>query len=236
MRRIALLLLATACATPPPAASPAPAASQPAETPGMTSTETCPAEYNAAQRCMARIEERRMAAAGGAVSRVADTLVIRGTNGNRLALENDTTAGNGTRVYRYDRFLPEIGFHLVELSFYEGGSYVLVDARTTDQTMVIAPPVVSPGRTRFAAAMVDLWAGYDYNGIQVWRLGEGGPRLEWEIGGGDQWGASGIAWASEEALDFNRHERTRAPATELTSRRMRLSVAGGALSITPAPR
>ncbi|HEY0093485.1 MAG TPA: hypothetical protein VGB96_04140 [Archangium sp.] len=225
MRFLTLLfLLLAACAAPAP---------QPAPAPAMEDTETCSAEYNAARRCAARIEERRMAAAGGLAARSGDTLRIRGTGGDTLRLVNDAAEGGH---FRYDRYLPEIGFHVVQQRFHEGGSWLLVDARTTGQTRVIGPPVVSPGRTRFAAASLDLLPGYDPNGVQVWRLGEGGPRLEWGIDGGGQWGAAGPSWASEDVLHFTRADRPNAPNTPVTFRRMRLTLSPDELTIRPAPR
>jgi hypothetical protein len=125
--------------------------------------------------------------------------------------------------------------HLVQIDRYKGRSWLLVSARTTDQTPVLGRPVASPGRTRFAAAGLDLVAGYDPNGLQVWRMTEHGPQLEWGIDGGDQWGVSGLAWASEDVLDFTRHDRTADPERTL-QRRMRLTLAGPGLTLAPAPR
>jgi hypothetical protein len=186
-------------------------------------------------RCMVRAEAAAMAAAGGRVSRSGDTLVIRGADGGRLALGNVAEPESHTRVFRYDRFMPEIGVHLVEIGHYEGGAWLLVDARTTDQTHVLGRPVVSPGRTRFAAAGLDLEAMYDPNGLQVWRVTEHGPRMEWGIDGGDQWGADGLAWAGEDALYFTRHDPTADPGRTL-QRRMRLTLQGPGLTLAPAPR
>lgn len=136
-------------------------------------------------------------------------------------------------MYRYDRHLPEIGFHLVQIGRYEGGSWLLVDARTTGQTPILGPPAVSPGRTRFAAASVDLEAGYDPNGLQVWRLVDGAPRLEWGLDGGDSWGASDPVCRGEGELDFTRHDRAPDPSQSVPTR-MRLTLSGVGLQIRPA--
>jgi hypothetical protein len=183
---------------------------------------------------MARAEAAAMAASGR-VTRRGDTLVIQGTNGARLALGNASVPENERRVFRYTRFIPEIGMHLVEIGLYEGGAWLLVNARTTDQTHVLGRPVVSPGRTRFAAAGLDLVAGYDPNGVQVWRITEHGPQQEWGIDGGDQWGVSGLAWEGEDVLYFTRHDPTPDPERTL-QRRMRLKLEGPGLTLAPAPR
>jgi hypothetical protein len=228
-----LLLLSVACGTPTalPHPGPAPAATPP----DMQDTETCSAEYTAALRCQSRIEARRMAATRGLAARSRDTLLIRGTGGDTLRLVNVTSAPDRTIDYRYDRYLSDIGSHLVKLSYYEGGSWILVDARTTGQTQLIGPPVVSPRRTRFAAASLDLLAGYNPNGVQVWRLGEEAPRLEWGIDGGNQWGAAALKWVSEDALDFTRYNQANTPEAAITARRMRLTLFAEEVTIRSAP-
>ncbi len=230
MRWIAtvLVLAAAGCAAAAPhlSAPAAPIVQQPVR------AAPCPDENPGFRECMARREAAAMAATGGRVSRTGDSLVIRGAAA-ALVLEDDTTEGAGTRVYRYDRHLAEIGFHLVEIGLYEGGGWLLVDARTTDQTPILGPPAVSPGRTRFAAASVDLEAGYDPNGIQIWRLRDGAPTLEYGLDGGDSWGASGPVWRGENDLDFTRHDRAPDPSQSLTTR-MRLTLTGPGLQIRPA--
>ena len=221
MRSTFLLLLLAACAAPAPEPVPA-------------ETSACPDSPEYA-RCMARAEATAIAATGGRVERKGDTLVIRGTERSRLALGNVREPESATRVFRYERFVPEIGAHLVEIGHYEGGGWLLVDARTANQMHVLGRPVVSPGRTRFAAAGLDLVAGYDPNGVQVWRVTEHGPRLELGIEGGDQWGVSGLAWAGEDVLYFTRHDPTPDPERTL-QRRMRLKLDGPGLTLAPAPR
>ena len=80
-----------------------------------------------------------------------------------------------------------------------------MDRRTGNQTDVYSAPVVSPSGQRFATAGLDLVAGYGPNGVQVWAVTPHGPRLEWTLSGGESWGADGVFWLSDDALEFTRH-------------------------------
>lgn len=187
------------------------------------------------QPCADSVEQRAIELSGGRVRRLAGVLRIEGTGGAVLDLANDTTTAASTVVYRYLGFLPELSSHLVDIGFYEGGSYGLVSAETTDQTFVQGIPVVSPGGTRFVTASVDLEAGYGPNSLQVWRIFPYGPRLEWGLDGGDGWGASDPAWTGEDELEFTMHRRTADPGeNDLT--RMRLGVRELGLELAPVPR
>ena len=187
-----------------------------------------------------RITERAgeagaIAAAGGRVERADSGLEIRGTDGRRLALADDTAEADAYERHVYRAYLPDIGFHLVEVGYYEGGTWLLVNAETTDMTILHGPPTVSPGRTRFAVTSVDLVAGYDENVVQVWRIRGGTPQLEWGLDGGDLWGASTPVWAGEDVLDFTRHRLVENDAPRTVEDRMRLTVRPDGIDVRPAP-
>lgn len=186
------------------------------------------------QVCADSVERRAIELAGDRVRRLDGVLRVHGTGGAVLDLENDTTTPAGTVLYRYLGFIPELSSHLVEVGFYEGGSYGLVSAETTDQTFVQGIPVVSPTRSRFVTASVDLEAGYAPSSLQVWLIFPDGPRLEWGLDGGDRWGASDPEWIGEDQLEFTLHRRTDDPGeNDLT--RMRLRVQELGLELAPAP-
>lgn len=71
---------------------------------------------------------------------------------------------------------------------YEGHGFLLANARTGGRTTLTAVPVVSPDRSRFVTASVDLEVGYVPNLLQVWRLAETGPNREFELRGTQSWG------------------------------------------------
>ncbi|HEX2095340.1 MAG TPA: hypothetical protein VHG28_23290, partial [Longimicrobiaceae bacterium] len=175
---IALLLLLPAAACTPGARASPPAGPAPAPDP----YEACGSREDA-EVCAAEVERAALARSGGRARRSGGRLEIAAAGGRVIPLANDTTEGERYVRYRYREYLEEIGYHLVEVGFYEGGGFVLVSAATGDETHLHGSPVVSPDRARFVAVSVDLVAGYDPNGIQVWRLTGAGPRLEWGVDG-----------------------------------------------------
>lgn len=232
MLRSALpLLLVSAAACTPGARAPAPPAPAPAADP----YAACWSREDA-EACALRAERGLLAATGGEARREGGRLLFRGTGGGSLSLEDDATEGERFVRYRYAGRLPEIGQHLVQMGFYEGGGWLLVSAETTDQTHVIGPPVVAPDRSRFVAASVDLEAGYDPNGIQVWSLARGFPRLEWGLDGGDAWGASDAVWIDAGTVEFTRHVNTTGDPDRTRRIRTRLVLAEDGITLRPAGR
>lgn len=244
------LLLACAVACTPgaaPSAAPAPvpapvsgpaAAPLPAPAPLPDPYAACAdlPEPRDADACAVRVERGLLAASAGGVRRAADTLHFQGAGRGRLALANDAREGGDFVRYRYRGLIPEIAQHLVQVDLYEGGGWLLVDAATTNQTQVLGPPVVAPDRNRFVATSVDLEAGYDRNGIQVWSLARGFPRLEWGLDGGDAWGASDAVWVDAHTVEFTRHVNTTGNPDETRKIRTRLVLGEDAVSLRPAGR
>lgn len=232
MLRLALpLLLAAACAPGAPSATPSPAsAADPyrrcEDLPDTADTDAC----------VARTEEGLLAASGGQARREGPRLVFRGSGGGSLALEDDATEGDRFVRHRYLGPLPGIGQHLVRMDFYEGGGWLLVGAATADRTYVSGPPVVAPDRGRFVTASVDLVAGYDPNGIQVWSLARGGPRLEWGLDGGDAWGASDPVWIDARTVEFTRHVADTGDPDRAREVRTRLVLREDGIVLRPAGR
>ncbi|HEX8271627.1 MAG TPA: hypothetical protein VF615_03180 [Longimicrobiaceae bacterium] len=238
------LLLACAVACTPgagpsaaPAPAPAAAASVPIPAPPPDPYARCSAaEAAEAEACAARVERGLLAASAGGARRAGDTLYLRGQGGGTLALANDAAEGERFVRYRYRALLPEIAQHLVQVDFYEGGGWLLVNALTTDQTHVLGPPVVAPGRGRFVATSVDLVAGYDPNGIQVWSMARGFPQLEWGLDGGDAWGASDAVWIDDRVVEFTRHVATTGSPDEIRKIRTRLVLGEDAVTLQPVGR
>jgi hypothetical protein len=225
-----LLVLAAACTPGARApAGPAPASAEP---------DPYAACWNRpeTEACVTATEGRLLASAGGRVRRAADRLLFEGTGGGSLALQDDRSEGDRTVLHRYAGWLPEIGQHLVQTSFYEGGGWLLVDGASTSQTHVIGPPVAAPDRTRFVATSVDLVAGYGPNGIQVWSMAQGFPRLEWGVDGGDAWGASDAVWTGPRTVEFTRHVNATGDPDRTRRVRTRLTVGGDGIALRPVER
>lgn len=119
--------------------------------------------------------------------------------------------GVGSVSHSYLGYLPALAQHLLEIQYYEGGDFLLVDATTGRRQEIPSLPRVSPDGRRFAvfSSAMDTYAS---NALQIWRASETGLRLEWEAGigrgddagvrGGDgaEWGPRDVIWTDREAL------------------------------------
>lgn len=140
-------------------------------------------------------EEERIAACADRVTRNRDTVVVKLRGDSTVSFEN-VEAGEQSRGYFFAGYLEEIDAFLMEVVYWEGYGYILVDAATGHQTHLDAPPVVSPDRKRLITANMDLEAGYTRTRIQIYRLVDDRLELEWthEPQDDPRWGPSSAEW------------------------------------------
>jgi hypothetical protein len=84
----------------------------------------------------------------------------------------------------------QLGYHLVERTYYEGRDYLLINSSTGHRTALPDMPVISPGGRRILVASMDYEAGYQPNLLQVWRVTRDSLVREWEL----ETGEYGPAW------------------------------------------
>lgn len=132
-----------------------------------------------------------------------DSVVIRDRAGDEF--------GVGGVVHTYLGFLPSLEQHLLEIQYWEGGAYLLVDERSGARQPVASVPTPSPDGRRFAVASSGLVA-YSSNALEIWRVAEHGVQLEWqeEFGGpagsddakepATDWSPRDVVWTSPNSL------------------------------------
>jgi hypothetical protein len=151
--------------------------------------------------CAQTIEKHLLAEGKHGVLRRDAELHIPLLTGDTLVLR-DSVSDTATGVrHSYRAYLPSIGYHVVEVQYYEGGTYLLVNGVSGKTAFSNGVPVVSPDNRRLAAANVDLESGYSPTTVQVWRLEDDSLALEWEhdfLAGGaaadSTWGPSALRW------------------------------------------
>jgi hypothetical protein len=187
---------------------------------------------------MARVEAQEIEKAGGRVERHGRRLVFRLGNGQTTELVSDESDSGSARRYLYAGYLPSIRHHVVDVTYYEGGSVVLLHEQTGATTTVHGFPAVAPGGRRIATASVDLIAGYDPNRIQVWRVTDTHLEVEWSLEGGPKWGASDPVWHGPDVVTFTRHTLPSPSASpdEIALSPMRLDLRNGGVSVQPDAR
>lgn len=132
-----------------------------------------------------------------------DSVVVRDDPGDEF--------GVGGARYSYLGFLPSPGQHLLEIQYYEGGRYLLVDGRTGRRHEVVSVPRVSPDGRRFAVFSSDMDT-YSSSALQIWRIEERGVDMEWEVDFADvggsaeaddaatDWGPRDVVWVAPDSL------------------------------------
>jgi len=157
--------------------------------------------------CEDTAEVGALRCAGGRARREGPRLIIQADSGRTVVLQDDSTEGEAYVRHEYRAHLGSIGAHLVEVTYYEGGAFLLVDARTGDSTRLSGRPVVSPDRRRFVTTSMDLEAGYDPNVIEVWRVASPRPVIEFSHQA-EGWGPSDAAWRDTATVELRKHEPT----------------------------
>ena len=168
-----------------------------------------PAAASASHACMDSSETRAIACSRETARRVGDTLFLKLGTGERRIV--DTVRGGVVRLYRYAGRVGRAGFHIVTLHFYEGPwQTLLINPRSGREARVIMDLALSPEGERFVTAKPD-WNDCqgDEPGMEVWRLTDSIPVLEWRLKPNScateaGWGAVEPRWRSADTLDFVR--------------------------------
>lgn len=148
-------------------------------------------------------------------------------NGRAISFRNDYTEGNAYIRYVDRGPVPRLGYHLVEIVYYEGSDFLLINPATGHQTTVEVPPLVSPGGVRVLVASMDYEAGYNPNLLQVWRVAPDSLVREWELRTGEYapstgWGASDAAWVNDTTVELVKNEVADVHGTDFRRTRIRL--------------
>jgi len=131
----------------------------------------------------------------------AETLELTLADGATARWQNEAK-GDESVTYYYVGHLPEAHLFVLAIGFYEGSGWMVVDDRTARTAELYGPPLLSPGNQYLAAANIDLVAGFDANGIQIVRLTDEGPVVEYVLDGQD-WGAGRCAMGNRRPPRFH---------------------------------
>ena len=174
-----------------------------AQSPGAGADGPARAFYATREREYAA-ERRAIAHAAGRVARAGGQLRLRLGAGRTVVLVDSIVDGGGHRHYLYRGRRAGLGVHVVELSYYEGGTHLVYHERTGQEETVPGPPLPSPDGRRFASASIDLEAGYDPNRLEIWRVEPSGLHRELVVDGEDAWGPDSVRWVSPSVVRFTR--------------------------------
>jgi hypothetical protein len=152
--------------------------------------------------CAKAMEKARIDTLSDRVSRDNHRLFIRLADGRRCVFTDDAKEVDG-RLYTYLGQLERVGYDLIEVHYYEGGSYLLLNPLTGVIQQVDAVPVVSPDGARLVAASFDLEAAFNPTSISIWRINGGGLTLEFAYDFSDvDWGPGNPVWKGNADIVF----------------------------------
>jgi hypothetical protein len=83
-------------------------------------------------------------------------------------------------------------------SYYEGSDHILIDKKTGDKTNIPGIPIASPDKKLFISGNVDLQAGFDFNGINLYSNSH--PPTLIESKPLTTWGPQEIRWKEDSII------------------------------------
>lgn len=121
-------------------------------------------------RCARGIEEKVLSTRTSAVSRSGGTLLIRTPKVTVRLADSPSKNGDESIAYSYLGRIGSIKSHVIYVQYYEGGAYMVVNERSGKVAYPSGFPVVSPDRKHFFSISEDMFAGYNPNNVEVWRV------------------------------------------------------------------
>lgn len=114
-------------------------------------------------------------------ARSGDLLTLATGAGPALFRDTDCVDGAARDCIKYalTAVFPTLDLWVLELSFYEGGSYLLIDRKTGQKTEIGGFPWLSPNLKRFATVINDSHS--DTYEIAVWTMGKAGLEHRWNF-------------------------------------------------------
>lgn len=167
----------------------------------------CPETIRNSYQCSQFLEKELIEDYPKLFSRSGAQLVIALPNGKKktyVDFPDEKNHGVQGRWYNLVDYYPEIGYGLVAVQYYEGGTYYLVNVTTGKDEDIISIPHISPDKKRVAVANVDLESGYTPNVLSVFELGPDGLVKEF-LETPDDWGAGDLQWKSNEEIAFTQY-------------------------------
>ncbi len=128
------------------------------------------------------------------------TIVLSLRNGEKIILENNNSEIDTRASFAVLEYIAKMDSVVVLRQYYEGAAYLLINLSSGVQKKLRGYPAVSPDGRSIVVADQDLFAGYNDNIFQVYRI-EDEWRLEFEEEPTD-WGPDQVKWIGNNCLSF----------------------------------
>lgn len=138
------------------------------------------------------------------------------SEGLLLELQGCESDGDRWETYSYEGPAPVTPYHIVEVRYYEGVSWLLVNAEGRRWQVVRSRPLFSPDGAWFVTAWNDLQAGYVPSHLDIWAVEADSVRRVLALTGGLEWGAVDPRWVSSNRIEYLRVSRRAEPTSPMT--------------------
>lgn len=120
--------------------------------------------------CAKGIERKVLAESQGSAKRIGGQLTLR-TKAKTVILVDKPSESDGESIaYSYLGFIKSIDSHVLYVQYYEGGQYMVISHRSGQGAYPSGYPISSPDKKYFLSISEDLFAGYDPNNVEVWKV------------------------------------------------------------------
>ena len=122
--------------------------------------------------CARGIERKKLAETRNAVTRSGAALKVR-TAKRTVALVDNRSDGDTSVAYSYLGFSKQLNSHVIHVQYYEGGAYLVIHHQSGQRGRPSGFPIASPDGKHFLSLSEDMFAGYNPNNIEIWRVMSG---------------------------------------------------------------
>ena len=137
------------------------------------------------------------------VTRSGPILRFKTQNGNLVELVDVHNNSDRDRIYTFVGRLNGIDFALIDVTYWEGGTNLLVDLRSGKTEDIKGEPIVSPNREKIVSSVFGGISGYFKTTINVYRITPGGLVMEWSHQ--PAWEPSELRWINDSKIALTKN-------------------------------
>ena len=127
------------------------------------------------------------------------TLVLKLDNGDTMSFGRYVEEKHWNDVnfigYIFEHYFDKIDYYLLFIHYYEGNSWMLINRKNGFKKAINGLPYISKDNKKIIAINSDLYAGYSFNGIELYTILE--DSLKTEFSKETKWGALDVKWINE---------------------------------------
>lgn len=139
----------------------------------------------------------------GLITRSGPILRFKIQNGNPVELVDVHNNSDRDRIYTFAGRLNGIDFALIDVTYWEGGTNLLVDLRSGKIEDIKGEPIVSPNREKVVSSVFGGISGYFQTTINIYRITPGGLVMEWSHQ--PVWEPSELRWINDSKIALTKN-------------------------------